>query len=66
MDDNDFDQYDDSGPWEGRGPDLHAALEDAWGHAKGKTNARTFSVDSIVVEAENPITTYIVIISPTG
>jgi hypothetical protein len=63
MDDND---YADSGPFEGQGADLHAALEDAWAHAKGKTNARTFSVDSIAIVAENPITTYIVIISPTG
>ncbi|MGZ4333727.1 MAG: hypothetical protein ACXVRJ_05575 [Gaiellaceae bacterium] len=64
MDDN---GYDESGPpFEGRGADLHAALEDAWERAKGKTDARTFKVESIVIEVENPIRTYIVIIDPTG
>jgi hypothetical protein len=54
------------GSWEGRGPNLHAALEDAWGHAKDKTTARTFKVVSTVIECENPITAYIVVIQPTG
>jgi hypothetical protein len=63
---NDDDFYDDGPPWKGRGANLHAALEDAWEHAKGKTEARAFRVEEIVIEAVNPITTYIVKIDPTG
>ena len=54
------------GPFEGRGADLHAALSDAWENAKGITEARTFKVESISIEVENPIRTYVVIIGPTG
>jgi hypothetical protein len=66
MNDNDNDYDDDGPPWKGRGARLHEALEDAWEHAKGKTEARTFEVESIVIEVENPITAYIVKINPTG
>jgi hypothetical protein len=52
--------------WEGRGPRLHEALDDAWNKAKDKTEVRKFKVKSIVIECENPITTYVVIIQPTG
>jgi hypothetical protein len=60
MDDND------GPPFEGSGPDLHAALTQAWHKAKDKTEARTFTVDSVKIVCENPITTYIVIINPSG
>jgi hypothetical protein len=64
--DYDKDSDDFGGPFEGRGADLHAALSDAWENAKGITEARTFKVESISIEVENPIRTYVVIIGPTG
>ena len=47
------------GPWHGQGKDIHAALEDAWEHAKyqGAKPGR-YTVESIEVECQNPISTY--------
>jgi hypothetical protein len=53
--------------WEpGRGGSVEVAAERAWENAK-KAGAGPGTYElKILVEAENPITTYIVIISPTG
>jgi hypothetical protein len=57
-----------SARWEGRGADLHAALDDAWHNNALKAGAEPgrYVVESIEIEVENPIRTYIVIITPTG
>jgi hypothetical protein len=58
---------DDNGPpWKGQGQHFDDACTAAWNNAKGKTQARTFKVESIEIECENPIRTYIVTINPTG
>lgn len=53
--------------WEGRGPDLHSALEDAW-HTARKDGAEPgqFVVQAIAIEAGNPIHSYIVVIGAGG
>jgi hypothetical protein len=57
------------GPWKGKsegpGSNLQKALEDAWDQAKGgNAPAGKYVVDSIQIETENPIRSYIVVISP--
>ena len=53
--------------WEGRGPDLHAAIEDAW-HTAKKAGAGPgqFTVQAIAIEASNPIHSYVVVIGHGG
>ena len=53
--------------WEpGRGGSLEVAAERAWENAKkGGAAPGTYELQ-ILVEAENPITSYIVIVQPTG
>jgi hypothetical protein len=59
-------EHDEDGPpWEGRGERLHPALEDAWNKARAKdAKEGTYKVESILIEVENPIRTYIVTIAP--
>jgi hypothetical protein len=53
--------------WEGKGEKLHAALEDAWERAKkDQAPPGTYVVTNIVIETENPIRGYIVVIAPGG
>lgn len=53
--------------WEGKGVDLHSALEDAWQNAKGdKAPPGTYVVQGLAIETENPIRGYIVVIGPGG
>jgi hypothetical protein len=60
MDDDDLTRS-----WEGRGVHLHDALDDAWKNAqKDGAGPGTYVVESISIETENPIRTYIVIIGP--
>ena len=55
------------GPWKGKAPSLEAAFEEAWATAKGEgAEPGRFVVESIEIEAENPIHSYIVIIGPGG
>jgi hypothetical protein len=58
-------QRDDDDTYEGQGTKLHDALEDAWNKAKVK-NAQPgrYKVKSIVIQTENPIHSYIVLIGP--
>ena len=53
--------------WEpGRGGSVEVAAERAWENAKkGGARPDTYEL-KIYIEAENPITTYIVIIQPPG
>jgi hypothetical protein len=54
-------------PWEpGKGGSVEVAAERAWENAKGRGAERGTYKLHIYAEAENPITTYIVIIQPTG
>jgi hypothetical protein len=48
--------------WNGRGPSLEAAFEDAWHQAKQSGQSGRFIIDSIGFEASNPIHAYIVVI----
>ena len=53
--------------WEGYGEHLTTALEHAWEQAK-KDGAKPgkYVVQTIVIETENPIRGYIVVIGPGG
>jgi hypothetical protein len=54
-------------PWEpGTGGSVEVAAERAWENAKRGGAERGVYHLKIYAEAENPITTYIVIIQPTG
>jgi hypothetical protein len=57
--------YDDQ-RYEGRGTNLGAAFEHAWQNAKERGGPPGVYTVELAIEAENPITTYIVIITPTG
>jgi hypothetical protein len=51
--------------WEGKGVHLHDAINDAWFNAKKDgAGAGTYFVQSIAIEAENPIHGYVVVIGP--
>lgn len=52
--------------WEGRGPSLEAAFEQAWQEAKKSGQSGRFTIDTIGFEASNPIHAYIVIIKAGG
>jgi hypothetical protein len=53
--------------WEGRGPHLHDALDDAWQNAKRDgAEPGTYVVQAIAIETENPIRTYVVVIGGGG
>jgi hypothetical protein len=53
--------------WEGYGEHLQAALENAWEKAKeDEAKPGTYVVQTIAIEAENPIHGYIVVIGPGG
>jgi hypothetical protein len=53
--------------WEpGRGGSVEVAAERAWENAKEAGAGKGLYELRIFAEAENPITTYVVIISPTG
>jgi hypothetical protein len=55
------------GPWKGKAPSLEAAFEEAWATAKEQgAGPGRFVVESIEIETENPIRTYVVIIGPGG
>jgi hypothetical protein len=61
------------GPWRGESRDkdhkkasLQGAIEDAWANAKKDHASGAFVVDSIEIEADNPIHAYIVVIKPAG
>jgi hypothetical protein len=56
--------YDDE-TWEGEGPTVEAAFENAWHHAKEKgARPGRFAARVVGVTAENPIHSYIVVIGP--
>jgi hypothetical protein len=57
---------DDDGRWEGRGANLMAAFEDAWHQAERSGKSGRFTIEKIAFEANNPIHTYIVVISWDG
>ena len=58
---------DDDSSYQGEGPSLEAAFEDAWQKAKGNHEPPgRYTARLVAVEATNPIHTYIVEISPTG
>jgi hypothetical protein len=55
----------DENVYQGQGEKLHDALDDAWNKAKAKgAQPGRYQVESIVVEASNPIHSYIVVIQP--
>jgi hypothetical protein len=59
-----MEDYDDD-VYEGSGPTLEAAFEDAWNHAKkNRAQPGTYPAKLIAIEAENPIHAYIVTIGP--
>ncbi|HEU5214254.1 MAG TPA: hypothetical protein VFU30_01805 [Gaiellaceae bacterium] len=54
------------GPWEGKGHTLEAAMWHAWENAKsGGADPGTYKIE-IMIEAHNPIHSYIVVINPPG
>jgi hypothetical protein len=60
-----MDDYDDKS-YEGRGGNLGAAFENAWNSARENGAPPGVYSVSIAIEAENPIRSYIVVITPGG
>jgi hypothetical protein len=53
--------------WQGYGKHLQMAIENAWEKAKADgAESGTYVVQTIAIEAENPIHGYIVVIGPGG
>jgi hypothetical protein len=51
--------------FEGRGPDLHAATQDAWRKAKQSPNSpNSFKIAEIRVTGTNPLHEYRVVLTP--
>lgn len=61
-----MDDYDDKPCYKGKGGNLGAAFENAWNTAKENGAPPGVYTVEIAIEAENPIRSYIVIISPGG
>lgn len=57
---------DDDKGYEGRGGNLGAAFENAWNSAKENGAPPGRYTVEIAIEAENPIRSYIIVITPSG
>jgi hypothetical protein len=70
MDDyEDNDEYEDSyesKSYEGRAPNLEAAFEEAWKVAQASGAPAGLYTVQIAIETENPIRSYVVVITPSG
>jgi hypothetical protein len=50
-------------PLHGNGPDLHSAIQNAWGK-RGSGDPTEFVVAEITVTGNNPLTGYTVVLNP--